>query len=185
MVVSDKFKFVYIDPPKTASASLDRVFSSYGGYVVPITPTNTKHNRIIPGTATSYTKIASIRNPYTRLASHYWFEYERGKKVTFEEYIDFHLSILDKEDNELKPTIYRYFPLVKYLSIFKKIDHIIRLESIQQDLNKIPFYKNTKLGHLHKLKHPTLVDMNLSKSLWDKIDYWAKYDCDAYGYSKP
>lgn len=181
MIISNTHKFVYLDIPKTASSTLDSIFSKYGGKVIPIHSKNTKHNRNIPSYASNYDIIASIRDPYDRLVSHYWFEYGRGRKDTFEEYVDFHLSILDCDDLEIDPNKYRYFPCAKYLKPFD-VKHLIRLENIQDDLKCLPFYRERKLMRLHANKHPSFQEMDLSKSLVNKINIWAKMDCELYGY---
>src|SRR6056300_1253258 len=75
MIISDTYQFVYYDPPKTASTALDKFFMKYGGVAqkrLNRGAVRTKHAR--HQAPEGYLRIASVRNPFKRATSYYFFQ---------------------------------------------------------------------------------------------------------------
>jgi hypothetical protein len=196
MIVSDRYKFVYIDIPKTASMTLDHLFkSSYSGKSIKringgdtLGVQRIKHTRIVPETAKNYIKIASVRNPYDKIISQYFFnrrkKYLRGDTQTFEDFVRFVERISNEgAADSLDDQIYGYFPCWKYLEPIG-FDYIIRTENLEEDLKKLPFIKEPiKVATRNRTNHPTWAELK-TKELNDLIIKWAGKDFDLFGYEK-
>lgn len=158
MIVSDKFKVVYIDIPKTGSISLDAIFTKHlHGKVIrlPKPEVNFKHNRVIPEYAKSYTVVASVRNPFDRAVSRYYWDFKRGRPwKSFEEYMEFCISTLEHPSDTTDGSIYGYFPCWKYLEPIS-YDYIIRVENMLEDLKALPFIKDPRVCKLNTNNHPS------------------------------
>jgi len=195
MMYSQKLKLVYLDPPKTGSQTLDKVFQgmgcSYHKYKNDKGRVLDKHQRIIPPKYKNYTVFASVRNPYTRALSLY--NYDRKRKYnfiklnmrSFEEYMT---GIIEKTSGLPADTDnlhqYRYFPCWKYLSL-QPVDHIIHMESIKPDLLDSGLNVKTKsVPHLNSGKNTKTFDDIKTPELIDLINTWAGTDFEQYGYQR-
>lgn len=198
MIVCPNYELVYLDIPKTASKSLDHVFRKHfrGENIRRKDPEipgwKYKHCRIIPDYAKNYTKIASVRNPYDKIVSHYFYNKKRGYRTnpkptfpTFEEFVD---ECLDKLHNNpidsLNGNIYGFFPCSKYLEV-TGYDYIIRTEHIQEDFDKIPLpLSGITIPKMNtNSKRPRWNDIK-TKELNEKIIEWACDDFELFGYEK-
>ena len=103
MIVSDKFNFIYLDPPKTATVSISRyLIKQYGGKQV------ARHSTKIPShiNHVKYVKIISVRHPYSRLLSHRNFYIRRfngndpllGKNPSIDKWIDICIEYADTKE---------------------------------------------------------------------------------------
>ena len=194
MIISDNYKFIYIDVPKTASVTLDSIFTEYsGGYLQrPPAQSNlmTKHCRVVPEHAKYYTKIISVRNPYDRMTSFYYFSVARKVELqqmgvsTFDEFIDYCLDATIKHDGtEVNGLMYRYFPIWKYV---KPIGYnvVLKLESLQEDIKGLEFLpKDIILPVKNDNSHPSWEEVENSERK-EKIQLWAGEDFELFGYEK-
>src|SRR6056300_1476733 len=97
MLTNSIHKFVYIDIPKTGSCSIEEVFNKYKSdwkHPKAFEDTTYKHSRQIPNFAKDYYKIASVRNPYDRIISFYYYFMERHLVIkpymeSFEKFLDY------------------------------------------------------------------------------------------------
>ena len=194
MIVSDKHKFIYIDVPKTASVTLDSIFTEHcAGYLQrPPIQSNlaNKHCRIVPEHAKYYTKIISVRNPYDRMTSFYYFSVSRKVELqqmgvsTFDEFIDYCLDTTLKHDaTEVNGLMYRYFPMWKYV---KSIGYnvVLKLESLQEDITQLDFLpKDIILPVKNDNRHPSWKEVETPERK-EKIQLWAGEDFELFGYEK-
>lgn len=179
MIIHDSYKFVYIDIPKTGSNSLDSVFLSWGGKLLPPDNQTKKHRREIPQYAESYDIIASVRNPYDRIISQFFFYQNTIKwfvSDTFEQFVDRFVDNLNRED------LYAFFPMWKYLEPIGEPTHVIRLEHIREDANNLPYGRNAHIPHANKTKRKGTVEM--TPAIIEKINYWAGKDFEMFGYER-
>lgn len=204
MIISDAHKIIYLDPPKTASCTLDHIMLQYaGGYTLKYLDKDyegkerlfLKHNRKIPPDKQNYTKIATVRNPFSRIISSYYFHIKRGvlhyplphipKKVTYDDtylddFIDVSIKLSQWPDDVIDHKIYILFPCSKFLSILNP-DIIIHSESIEQDLKQINFLPhNIDIPIINKNEYPLTP---ITKKRQEKIIQWAEKDFSLYGYS--
>ena len=194
MIISDKHKFIYIDVPKTASVTLDSIFTEHcAGYLQrPPTQSNlmNKHCRVVPEHAKYYTKIVSVRNPYDRMTSFYYFSVARKVELqqmgvsTFDGFIDYCLDATIKHDAiEVNGLMYRYFPMWKYV---KPISYnvVLKLESLQEDIAQLDFLqKDIVLPIRNDNSHPAWEEVETPERK-EKIQLWAGEDFDLFGYEK-
>jgi hypothetical protein len=182
MIVSSPFKFVYIDIPKTGSISLDAIFKELPGSKVirlPKPEINSKHNRIIPDYAKNYTVVASVRNPFDRATSRYYWDLKRGRLWnSFEEYMEFCISTLKHPSNTIDGGIYGYFPCWKYLEPIQ-YDYIIRVESMLEDLKALPFLNNPRDKKRNVNKHPSWEEIQ-TKELEEMVLEWGHKDLEEF-----
>lgn len=187
MIISDKYQFVYIDIPKTASTSLDKLFERhYGGRRFVTDPKFKKHSRTIPYSAKNYLRIVSVRNPYFRIASHYqhYLKYwKHGPDFrSFLEFVEYSEDVTKTYPANIKDTdIYRFFPCWKYVKPIG-YDIVLHTESLDTDILKIPFISEATVPKLNTEKYnkeALLEDKNIIKL----ITSWAGEDFERFGYS--
>lgn len=170
MLVCEEQKFVYMAPKKTGSTSFRTMLSDYHfetkiwrDYQFSNIKDNSarldwrsegadwKHVCELPEKFSNFFIFATVRNPYYIEASRYKHDIKHG--YTSESFSSF-LNKL-RFVNE-PPSLYRklkqnpeYVPppgCVKY-----KLDAVIKLESINEDITKLPFYRhNMSIKHINK-----------------------------------
>ena len=202
MHISTKYKFVFIDIPKTASLTLDTVFQNNFEAALSKPPKvsklGEKHSRIIPDWANNFTRITCVRNPFERICSFYHFMKDQPIRPgspkmtidlynikTFDDFIDKSLEYTNVcPDNEVNGIQYRLFPAWKYLAPMG-YDIVLKQENLLEDFKKLPFVD----------KQDTLPRKNSNKTNvgWgevynterrDKIIEWAGKDFELFGYDK-
>lgn len=182
MIVSDLNKFIYYDMPKTASCSLDVVFERYCSIPRP----KIKHQRIIPEGKEHYIRIGTLRNPYERMVSLYNQGLRKNFEIAilgFDVFLDYCIKGLKYPDDETS-VIANHFPMHKYYSILEPINFFIRFESIQDDLQKLPFIRSkVSLPRRNTRPHKTF-EYFRSQDRIEKINLWAGEDFKKYGYTK-
>lgn len=84
-----------------------------------------------------YKTITTVRNPYDRLVSCYYYN-GKDKKFSFEDFIVNHLETHIEANNKKEYGINHFAPQVNFCKIDDyKVNHIIRLESFADDVKKI------------------------------------------------
>jgi len=198
LIVKQK-NMVYIDPPKTASSTIETVLQKIytGSYMYSSSNKFEKHCRDIPDEAKNYKRIISVRNPYSRIVSHYFYHIARGvldkvvpncipnehTEENFDIFLDYHISLLSEDSYTKDDNVFRLFPLWKYLEPIGWDTHI-KQESLLQDLvskNIIP--EPVLLPTLHKNSHVNWKTL-LSKERREKVKEWAGIDFNLFGYKK-
>lgn len=85
----------------------------------------------------NYKTIATVRNPYDRLVSCYYYN-GKNKKFTFENFILKHLESHIEANNKQGFSVNHFAPQINFCKIDNYIvNHIIRLESFSNDLKEI------------------------------------------------
>lgn len=182
MIINTDKKFVWIDIPKCATTSLDDFFFNLGN----TKRDRFKHCRVIPEFAKDFIKIHSVRNPYVWLVSHYnrTVRY-RLNNGNFDNFLNNIISKLDYPDNERDGTIYQFYPAHKYVRPIGKIDYVIHVENIVEDLLKIPFITKYSINKLNVGNYNRNLSMYYtSQEILDKANFWAGEDFEKYGYEK-
>lgn len=195
MMYSQRLRLVYLDPPKTGSQTMDKIFQgmgcSYHKYKNPKGKVLDKHQRIIPAKFKNYRVFASVRNPYSRALSLYNYDKKRKYnfiKLNMRTFEDYMTGIIAKTAHLPADTsdlhYYRYFPCWKYLSL-QPVDHIIHMESITQDLTDAGItYKNQSEPMLNQGRYTKKFDDIKTPELIDMINTWAGTDFEQYGYQR-
>ena len=84
-----------------------------------------------------YKTIATVRNPYDRLVSCYYYN-GKDKKFTFENFILNHLEAHIEANNKKEYGVNHFAPQINFCKIDDYVvDHIIRLENFTNDLKEI------------------------------------------------
>lgn len=155
MIVCENLKMIYIDVPKTGSATIDNILlDNFDGKIVRRVIEGTdKHNRIIPHKYSEYTKIATVRHPYTRTISQYAYNYSNNnlEKVSkklqqkikcFDSFLDFCIYLdSEYEYTELDNDICGWFSCTKYLKP-SGYDIYLKQEDLQNEFNSLSFVEN-------------------------------------------
>ena len=140
MIVSHVHRFVAFLIPKTGSASLRRWLSWYGGESV-----GGYHDYEVPADAwPGYTRLTMVREPVARCWSMWRFD---GSGHSFEDYMERVVGWRDagRPGGE---TPRRYATQAGYIRR-AEIDVVLRLESAQRDLARLPFTR----GRLRLFPH--------------------------------
>lgn len=126
MLVCDEHRFVFLRNPKTASRATTRALRSnfdvrrVGGY----------HNWRISKEFVGHLVFTTVRNPYERAVSGWQHWVNNGRSISFEKFLG--TSTVKKPGMLWK----------LQSSILGQIDqkvHILRYESLEEDLNALPF----------------------------------------------
>ena len=180
MIICDSLRLVYIDVPKTASATLDTFFTEKGG-VVEKHSQGIKHGRVIPFRAKNYARVASVRNPFERATSYYYFSKERNQtKQSFDDFLDLLLSTKEYASGHTDLKTYIHFPICKYLAPIG-YDILLRQENLVEDLKNLGFTDESLLER-NKIDRPSWKD-SYSKERKEKIILWAEKDFEEFGYN--
>ena len=189
MIISDEFKFVYIDVPKTASTSFERLFREqfFGKTVYPShDKKTTKHCREIPEHATDYTKVISVRNPYERASSLYSYHLRVTDKTqdacSFENFLD---VIIENQEKYESDNYLMYLPIHRYLSPMTLTSpvYFIQLENATEQVNLLPFV-HEPLSMTHHNITKKKISVTMTDAIIEKIKTWAGSDFKMGGYDE-
>lgn len=200
MVVSDKYKFVYFDVPKTGSRSAQDTLREidknariiYTGRIPSgqfLGKNMHVHSRAVPAAAKNYTKIVTVRHPYDWIVSYFYFYKQRKLSPelhTIDKFIDYCIRCVEEHPSNTKDiAIYRHFPVWKYMEPFG-YDIFLKLEDINNEvINKLSFYpknKKWRKDNINDRKPPT--KEVLTDELKIKIQRWAGKDFELFGYER-
>jgi len=205
MIISHKYKFIFVKTRKTASTSIEVALSKLCAPEDIITPINPKaeghlprnydgffnhiplkkiKSIISPELYKTYYKFTFERNPWDKMVSYYWYCTKRwGVTENFREF-----CLKCKKENSGNYTIPSD---IERYSINGKIDvdFIGRYESLEEDFNQIcntlgiPFN-----GHLTKEKSDFRKEKRQYSSYYDsitkkKIEQEFKKEIETFGYS--
>lgn len=198
MLIVPNRNLIYIDVPKTASSSIELVLQKvYGGTMYYTHPTLKKHCREIPEDKKDWVKLVSVRNPYERIISHYFFHIKRGvlDKIVpschpnehtdenLDIFLDHHVSLINRPSNIEDQEVYRLFPLWKYLEPIGW-DIFVKVETLLQDLiDKDILPKPILLPKVHDNPHTSWNNLKTQERK-EKIQEWAGIDFELFGYKK-
>lgn len=163
-MIFNHYKVINFHPGKTAGTSLEEAFLPYfrerlqhgdinymfGGharYGVLVHATINTFQFIHNNKYNHYYKIATIRNPYTKMRSVYYYQKNRFKKQNINNFKDFcnKLNTLLLNTNEFKSK--HWLPQHLYTHKFKQlfVDKIIPFESFNQNFKSIEKQFNIKV----------------------------------------
>lgn len=188
MFVSEKYKFVYLNPARTGSRSITQVLKSqYDAEMVIIKSKTTETDTYLVSSMhmchllskyENYFVFASVRNPITHFISHKRYSHGRNK-WSWDTYISQlpHLSHYSLEYSLGQNS--DYVPPEGCIPV--RIDYLIKLETIEEDFNNLPFVKTKhefpQIGFNEPKDNPELTDAQIQQ-----IIQYRKRDFEIFGY---
>lgn len=168
MVVSHEHKFVYYAPPKTGTTSTEDILENrFGSVLVGNTPNRSlRHQVYYLEELKDYFAFVSVRNPFSRLISAYNYS--------------------SRPDESLHDWMQGITPDPIAESLFfngrsLRIDAIIRMESLQEDFNRLPFVKEkVVLPFLNMVKKSKIRSLPRVAMNFVRKRYY--YDFKIFGY---
>lgn len=129
MIVSHQHKFVYFAPVKTASTSIHKALADFD---IQIYHTHSKekwarHQMWFPQELWGYFTFVSVRNPYDRFLSMYNHFSEDNETIK-----DYSINNDPRKSSIFDEVFSKSIP----------INAIIRVETLEQDINNLPFVRN-------------------------------------------
>ena len=188
MLINHELKYIYIDTPKTGSTSVEKVLKEYGFQIIERQDKNIRHNRIIDPKYLNYTKIATVRNPYTRTLSQWTFNKILRKRLdefeNLEQFTDWLIDIDNMYDTkEINHNICGWFSCSKYLEL-TGYDIILHQENLEEDINELEFITNpVKLDIINDSNSKTYKEL-LNNNIKQKINQYCEKDFTQFGYIK-
>jgi len=195
MIVSDKYKTIFVAIPKTSTRSVYQFFNEeLNGRII------RDHEKNIPDNFKDYYKFTIIRNPYDRVISSWWSTTQRGNDSKFyilrtlktdTSFLNFckNLDILEKNH----PNVPHVTPQIEWIKN-NKFDKIIKYENLNEEWLNLPFNKNHKpLVHINATtkvegkrneiaREPS--EKYLSKKTIELINKFYKEDFDNLGFDR-
>ena len=191
MLINHDLEYIYIDTPKTGGTSVESVLMRKYNFETVVRSLGwggDRHNRIIKEECKHYTKIATVRNPYTRTLSQWTFNKllrDRLDKFNhIQEFVDW-LVYLNKNTSvdECIHDICGWFSCSKYLKL-PGYDIIIKQEELEQGINNLEFIEEP-------IKLPNINDSNskkynhlLTPNVIAKINEYCEQDFIEFNYKK-
>lgn len=150
MIYSKYKKFVYVAIPKTGTRSVyELCLNQYSCHIYK------EHWNIIPDEYKNYYAFITVRNPYDRAVSMWYFVINSigstKSHIKFKEgvpsgsFVDFMKFLIVERKNNLENPFFR--TQAEYLKP-NRFDMILEMEKLGNDFNKLPF-----LHHEEELKH--------------------------------
>ena len=216
MILSIEHKIVYYDIPKTGSISFEEYFrKNYNAVYVPSGRLmdydedmsleqklhRLKHRRVPRKNTSDFIKITTVRNPYDRVCSMYFFYVDFFNYVTsindvnalegvknvdirnFDNFLDYCIEVTENNSYDTEDfNVYCCFPCHKWMG-YEESFHAIKLEEPHEGLSKLPFYNpNYELEYHNKsLKYPKWDELKNTERK-KKVLRWAEKDFELFGY---
>ncbi len=187
MIISDKYKYVYVSIPKTGTLSVRtwlrkyyegiplKIFNKLNRHA-PRHPGMGYHSHNVPDVCKDYLIFTTVRNPYARAYSAYKFERFKGEFLKY-------LTMLPTRRHRANPNM---FHTQTHFIQESGATHIIRLENLSSIL-ELPFVDKTVMpDHLRKssanIKPPYEKYYN-EEEHQALLDY-CEEDFETFGYDK-
>lgn len=215
MIICEDSKILYYDMPKTGSISFEEYLRiNHKGRYLPSDAFDhfeesmsiiqklirMKHRRLPPEGTDDFIKVATVRNPFDRICSMYFFYVYFRKEMmklndqvvldiilpvdvsSFDNFLDYCVDISER------PSVGKFqeqlcYPCSKYMEHENEY-HVVRIEYAEEDMKNLPFYNpNHALEHHNKTGHyPTWKDLRTEERR-RKIVRWAENDFEKYDYN--
>lgn len=138
MIVCDRYQFIYVGPPKTASTSLHHWLSQPGLCPVRWTPEGQdQHTTVIPPGKDHYQILVSIRHPMERLVS-LWKQFTSPSSVSK---VPGCYACSLSQFVVAQPGLSDFFRLgqADYVARLPRVDHWLRVTRLTEDLAGFPW----------------------------------------------
>ena len=154
MIVCDRYQFIYVGLPKTASTSLHHWLSQPG--LCPVRWSSEKqdqHSTVIPVGKETYQILVSVRHPMERFVS-LWKQFTSPSSVAKVPgcfVCDLYEFLLSQP---LLTDFFR-FGQMEWVSRLPRVDGWLRCDTLEQDLARMPWYtvSTEVLPRRNKTKH--------------------------------
>lgn len=166
MLISHKYKFIFIHIQKTGGSSIEQALREYGKGAVFKTPTKSSKDINFKGRHLfarevksfvgddlwrSYFKFCVVRNPWSRLLSWYRRIEERGKtdpnnkfwqyvmanSCDFGSFLTNCQKVIVEKTGEKKSIIFNQLDYITDENCNLMVDHVIRFENLEKDFTEI------------------------------------------------
>jgi len=184
MIISHKYRCVYMCPAKTGTCSTEQALREIGAepFVFalkqkPNRKTIWRHFCQLPTQFRGYYIFATVRNPYSLLMSRFKFGHKREGtmgKITQENFERFVIRQRRTQVQKLNSP-----PPKGYIAY--KICSFLKTESLEKDFNDLPFVKSPiNMPHLNKANNSDIYyTPALAREIYDRF----QIDFDTFGYS--
>jgi hypothetical protein len=188
MRVSNKARLVYINPPRTGTTLINQVLHEFFDDVW--RPQNCTHHTTVWNTDwQDYFIFISVRNPYTRAVSIWqrqvqhlnlrdakWKKWLNNGQISFED-----LVLHPQEEVQ---SWWRWQVCSSFAKPIPRIDHVVHLERLQEDLEKVPGLKKEKYECVNQSQYSKAWQANYqSGKCIEAVKRLFQPDFEAYGYS--
>jgi hypothetical protein len=183
VIISEKYKLVFITTPKSGSHTGFRLMETY----FEPKPTSFNHSIVVPEKYKNYGKFTLVRNPYERFCALFHACVINDKKkfvpgnarqniLEYAKWMakcSYHKNYIRKD---LTAPQYQWHENSKDLLY-------IKIEQAQEIFNTAYPELNIRMPHELKRDHPTWKDW-CTNELTHYVNLWANKDFDLYGYDK-
>lgn len=189
MVVSKKYKFVFMCIPKTGSMAMEQILKPYGGFYLKGKKW-ARHPNQVPSKYKDYFTFCTIRNPYDRAVS-LWFS-------AVDSWPKFKYGIVEKYGKEFVPFLnmlitpqvnsqFGGLPMISMSSFLGKtrIDRYLQFENLNKEIASLPFWKGdppTFRKNVRQHLRPHWSSYYQNQKNVEIIQKWAKKDFEEFGY---
>ena len=196
MIISDKYKYIFISTPKCGTHTMFKLLTKYfDGKRV---RTNGYHSTVIPDNIdiNEYTVFTTVRNPYTRLVA-LWHSilYVRDdytnswSKYLPDKSLESFVKLLAENKNNVRAIKAKMPKLVtpQYLWV-KNMPHktkFLHIENITEDFDALDFVKNKTYSIPHELKRNHIKWPEIkNNNIITHANLWAGNDFELFNYQK-
>jgi len=193
MIVSDEFHFVYVAPPKTGSQSM-RVWLI--NHIPDARELGHTHDMLVPEEYCEYSTFLTVRNPYDRVFSLWWFQHMDARRaatigpeafgtVGFEEYVR-KLKQWSTEGSDGHQTCWAYVPLVEYKRRCGAMQHI-HMEWMDEEIRRAFMWAKElpRIPHLRQSNDRSIAqDALLTDERRKLVRWYCPGDFKAFGYEE-
>jgi len=192
MIAFERLQVVYIRIPKTANrsitAALRNLDESDGVAIHPEKGQPYWKRIVVPKKFQSFLTIMCVRNPYSRIASHYRHRhlkktsgavYTKAKDWSFEKYLSWLEGKIDVFANS------RDILQVDYLYANKSMNiTILKQERLQQDFQNLPFVPDGFILPRKNVAAPYNWREYYNQTTADRVYRWAEADFEMFDYDR-
>lgn len=194
MVVSDRYKYVYIPVMKTGSQAVSHwLCLNYRGKHV-----GSYHEMEVPAEYQDYLVWTIVRNPYERCYSWWWMDAKEPREkanpdvfgLPFVEYMHRHIERKMDDRWRYNSADPNYSMTQTRVVQISKATHVIRYESMKEGLAELPFIKRLKWPIASRNKSPTRPQVNFREYFSDNpkaeetVWEYCQEDFETFGYQR-
>lgn len=140
------------------------------------------YKNILKINLSDYKTITTVRNPYDRLVSCYYYN-GKAQKFTFEDFISNHLEAHMEANNKKEYGVNHFAPQINFCTINDyEVNHIIKLENFNNDLKNVGI--DVKFRYSKTASRKKDYENYFNKKTKDLVYQLYKEDFQYLGYEK-